>query len=212
VGIARIANILSIFKTERRGAKVTDIKSDPGGGANVTAEKFEPAGDDSQPLTSDQELLVSIKRSGGEVAIGFLDPKNEQKSEPGEKRIYSRGEDGVQVCELFLHGDGSATLENENGAFTLGADGSHKLENAAGSFELQAGGNIIENTVLIDVDGNITTTGTITAGVINAPVAGLGAVTVTTISIGGVNLKSAHTHAYSWTDPAGSGNTGAPNP
>lgn len=177
--MGRIAKLLSFLRVTRNEAKISDVKVDPGGGPNVTAEHFAAAGDDSHPLPGDYVALNTDSGSGRESAIGYLDPLNEPKAQPGDKRIYARGEDGVVIVEIWLKNTGEATILNENGSVTLRpdggaitttpestfdakADGSIKGANGNGSFELAAGGDFLVNGVTIDTSGNITSPATIT--------------------------------------------------
>lgn len=177
--MGRIAKLLSFVRVTRNGAKLSDVKVDPGGGPNVTAEHFAAAGDDSNPLPGDYVALNADSGSGRESAIGYLDPLNEPKALPGDKRIYARDEDGVVIVEVWLKNTGEATIVNENGSVTLRpdgsvitttpestfdakADGSIKGANADGAFELAVGGDFLVNGVTIDTNGNITSPATIT--------------------------------------------------
>lgn len=109
----------------------------PGGGFNLSADHFSAPGDDSYPLPGDYPALVETQRTGGVAAVGYMDPKSEQKAAAGEKRIYSRDGDGNAVVELWLKADGSAILSN-----------------ALGSIQLKADGSVDINGVTIDADGN----------------------------------------------------------
>lgn len=177
--MGRIARLLSFVRLTRNDAKVSDVKVNPGGGPNITAEHFADAGDDSHPLITDYVALNRGSGTGRESAIGYLDPLNEPKAQPGDKRIYARDADsGAVVVEVWLKNDGSAVVSNENGSVTLrpdggtvvatpestfdaAADGSITGDNGNGSFELQAGGDFSVNGVTIDTSGNISTTGSI---------------------------------------------------
>ncbi len=155
--MGRIAVLLSFVRSLAGESKVSDVKVDPGGGANVTAQHFAPAGDDSHPLPDDYAATMPVPRTGSEVAIGYLDPNNEQKAQAGEKRIYARDpEDGSVVVEVWLENDGTALIANAEASVETKPDGSIKGSNSAGSFELQAGGNFVVNGVTIDTGGNVT--------------------------------------------------------
>lgn len=151
-----IARILSFVRVVRNGAQVSDVKSDPGGGPNFTAEHFAPPGDDSHPLTTDYVYAAKTPQSGKYAAVGYVDPLNAPKAQEGEKRIYARDSSGAVVIEVWLKNDGAATIVNENGSVTLNADGSILGQNGAGSFELQAGGDFVVNGVTIASDGSVT--------------------------------------------------------
>lgn len=178
--MGRIAKLLSFLRTVRNEAKISDVKVDPGGGSNITAEHFAAAGDDSHPLPGDYVFLTTDSGSGRESAIGYLDPMNEPEAQPGDKRIYARDEDGVVIVEIWLKNTGEATVLNENGSVTLrpsggtitttpestfdaNSDGSIKGDNGRGSFELAVGGDFLVNGVKIDTSGNITSPATITS-------------------------------------------------
>ncbi len=178
--MGRIAKLLSFLRTSRNEAKISDVKVDPGGGPIITAEHFTAAGDDSHPLPGDYVALNSDSGAGRESAVGYLDPLNEPKAQPGDKRIYARSEDGVVIVEIWLKNTGEATVLNENGSVTLRpdggtitttpqstfdakADGSIKGDNGSGSFELEAEGAFLVNGVTIDASGNITSPATITS-------------------------------------------------
>jgi len=140
--MGRVAKLLSFVRVDRNGAKISDVKGDPGGGANVTAEHYAAPGDDSVPLAGDYFATVDGPGTGREQAVGYLDPTNSPKAQPGDKRIYARdpGTGGV-VAELWLKNTGDVVCSN-----------------ASGSFELQPGGTIVLNGVTIDPSGNIAAT------------------------------------------------------
>lgn len=169
-----IGRILSFVRAQRNGAQISDVKTDPGGGPNVTAEHFAPAGDDAHPLPGDYVYGSPSPQRGRYAAVGYVDPANQSKAQPGEKRVYARNGDGQQVGEVWLKADGTVVSENDtgsttlapdgsfeaengNGSMTLAADGSILGQNAAGSFELQAGGNFVVNGVTITTAGQIIT-------------------------------------------------------
>lgn len=175
-----VGKILSFTRVSRNNAKISDVKVDPGGGPLVTAEHYAPAGDDSQPLTTDYALAVDVLSTGGAAITGYVDPINDPKAQPGDKRIYGRDADtGAVVVEVWLKSDGTAVVSNNEGSITLRpdgglvlttpastfdakADGSIKGDNGGGSFELEAGGDFVVNGVTIDTAGNITSPATIT--------------------------------------------------
>ncbi|MCP4444595.1 MAG: hypothetical protein GY811_04520 [Myxococcales bacterium] len=164
--MGRIAAILSFIRSSAHGAKVSDVKVDPGGGANVTAQHFAPAGDDAHPLPGDYAITVGVPRTGSEAVVGYVDPNSDQKAQAGDKRIYARDSGGVVVVEVWLQGDGTALVVNGAGSFRLSPDGSIKGDNGAGSFELAAGGNFLVNGVTIDTSGNITSPATVTGSTV----------------------------------------------
>lgn len=129
-----IAKVISFAREVRRqSANVNVVRGDPGAGANATMEHFSASGDDSPPLAGDYVAGLPLQRSGGLAAVGVADPRNAGVAEPGEKRIYARDTSGAVVAEIYIEADGTITLSN-----------------AAGS-------------LILDVSGNLTATGTITA-------------------------------------------------
>lgn len=152
--MGRVAIVLSFERgTEKDGTPRVDVKCDPGGGANITAEHFTAAGEDAPPLPGDAVSLGESNGSGLEVATGYQDPKNAGKAEPGEHRVYARNPDGTVMCEIHLKGAGAIELSNDKGHFKLGADGVADINGAK-----------------IDTQGNITTPGDVTAMSLAAPV------------------------------------------
>ena len=117
---------------------MSDAKIDPGGGANLTAPHFHPAGEDAQPLPGDQLAAIPVAPRGSFVVLGYLDATS-PKAGPGEKRIFARGGDGEPIVEVWLKADGSAVLVN-----------------ALGSIELEPAGDCVINGVRIDVNGVVT--------------------------------------------------------
>lgn len=199
-----IAKVLSYTRiADRFGAKVSDVKHDPGGGANETGEHFQAANQDAVPLPGDYLLTVSVQRTGGEVVVGFIDPKQEQTAEPGEYRAYARDADGVQVVQLHLKKDGTAVLNNAEATVEMKPSGEVNTQNASGFYRLQDDGTVNINGATIDPAGNIETPTNITSGgTVSAPtVAGSSSVTAAGKELAG------HDH------PAGSppGNTGPNN-
>jgi len=168
-----IAKLLSFTRVTRRGAKMSDVKVDPGGGPNITPLHYSAPGDDSFPLTTDYAVASKITNSGGAAVVGYLDPINDAKSLEGDKRIYGRDPaTQLGVNEVWLQSDGSVVVSNANGSvvlrqdggcvlttplsiFDAAADGSIAGTNGSGSFELEAGGDFVVNGVTIDIAGNI---------------------------------------------------------
>ena len=186
MGLGLISKLLSFTRVTRNGAKISDVKIDPGGGPNVTAEHYAPPGDDSYPLKTDYVYAGSTEKTGGKAALGYVDPLNSPKALEGEKRIYARDPGtGAIIGEVWLENDGTITLVNANGSFTLNADGSNignnlngfyeldasgniTLQNSAGSIKLLSSGTVNMNGVTIDPSGNIVTSGTISGDDVTA--------------------------------------------
>jgi hypothetical protein len=155
--MGRVGKLISFVRALRGDAKVSDVKVDRGGADNRTPQHFSDAGDDSFPLPSDYIALVDQEGTGRDSAVGYIDPKNEQKATAGDKRIYARDPaTGAQVVEVWLKSDGSATTENSGGSVVLAPDGSITGANSAGAFSLQAGGAFVVNGVTIAPNGDVT--------------------------------------------------------
>ena len=126
-----IALVKSFSRVVRNGAKISDVKVDPGGGANITGEHFADAGDDSHPLNTDYALLTKTRRSGSYAPSGYADPINDPVAAAGEKRIYGRDPStGLAVNQVYLKADGSVIINNALGAIELKADGSVDINGA----------------------------------------------------------------------------------
>lgn len=106
------------------GARVSDVKFDPGGGNNITSEHFSDPGDDSYPMPGiDYAIAVDAQRKGSAAIVGYADPTNIPKALIGDKRIYARDVNGDSVAEVWLKSDGSIVISNDNGSITLKSDG-----------------------------------------------------------------------------------------
>lgn len=144
--MGRIGRLLSFIRVERNGAKLSDVKVDIGGGEVLTGEHVHPSGEDAFPLPDDQVVAIPVAQTGRIVIVGYVEPDAVEKALAGEKRIYSRNGDRVEVVELWLKADGTATLSNENGRYTLFPDGAHRHENDNGSVLLAADGSTTVTT------------------------------------------------------------------
>ena len=126
-----LAKVLSFLRTARNGAKVSDVKLDPGGGDNITGVHFADPGDDSHPLTTDYAATTDVPGSGAQAPVGYADIVNEPKAAEGETRKYGRDPaTGLYVNEVWLKADGSVIIANANGAIELKADGSVDINGA----------------------------------------------------------------------------------
>lgn len=163
-----ISKVLSYTRiADRFGAKVSDVKHDPGGGANETGEHFQAANQDAVPLPGDYLLTVSVQRTGGEVVIGFIDPKQEQTAEPGEYRAYARDGDGAQVVQLHLKKDGTAVLNNAEATVEMKPSGEVSTQNANGFYKLLDSGVVDINGFTIATDGSAESPVSVTAPAIS---------------------------------------------
>lgn len=156
--MGRLAKLLSFIRTVRNGANVSDVKIDPGGGPNITAQHFADPGDDSFPLTTDYPVSIDVAGSGRESIVGYVDPLNTPVAQPGDKRIYARdANSGAIVVEVWLKNDGTATIFNSSGNYILKPDGEHKIFNDNGTFILQPDGEFNINGARITIGGDIIT-------------------------------------------------------
>ena len=146
--MGRVVKVLSFKRFVRNGVNVSDVKADRGGSDTRTLEHFSAPGDDSQPLPGDYAAALPQAGTGRDSAVGYVDPVNEPKSGPGEKRVYARDPDtGAVVGEVWLKNDGGVVLVNDKAALTLSAAGGIKGENAAGEYELTPAGRFLINGV-----------------------------------------------------------------
>ena len=100
---SRYADILAVERTIVDGIHSTDIRVDMGGGDIATADHVADSGDDSCPIPGvDLAIVDEVSGEGNLLAGGYADPNNAPKTAPGEKRIYCRDENGVEVAELWF--------------------------------------------------------------------------------------------------------------
>lgn len=147
----RLAEVKSIERSSDDGVHGVDVQVDAGD-EEVTAEHYGEPGVDALPLPGDQALLQAAEGAGAETVSEYLDPKNEGKSLPGERREYARDADGNVAAEFWIKGNGDVAITS-----------------------IKAGGKIILNGVEIDQQGNITTPGDVTAvaGTAEVPLPGV---------------------------------------
>ena len=100
-------------------AEGKDVKVDRGSSDNVTAKHFSDPGNDSLPLPKDYSALSNASGTGRQTAVGYRDSKNAGKASPGEKRIYSRSNDGTEIAEVWLKNSGEISITNGVGVFTM---------------------------------------------------------------------------------------------
>lgn len=167
--MGRLGRLLAFAGVIRNNVPRGEAKLDPGGGPNITADHFAPAGDDAHPLPGDYVIVSRVPRSGGYGAVGYLDPSNTPKAALGEKRLYARAPDtGAVVVEVWLQNTGQVVVQNDNASLSLAPDGSIAGANASGNFTLQAGGNFEVNGAVIDTDGRISSPTAVAAPSIQA--------------------------------------------
>lgn len=144
-----VVKVLSFTRATRHNTPVSDVKCDPGGGANITAEHAAPAGDDSHPLPGDYAALSNAAGTGRKSAVGYFDPLNAPKALPGDKRTYARRADGTVAVEVWLKNDDSCVITNGAGSFELGADGTFTIN----GLRITPDGNLITASG-VNVDGH----------------------------------------------------------
>jgi hypothetical protein len=159
--MGRINRVLSFLRITKNEANQSELKLDPGAGANVTASYFAPVGDDSVPLATDYALTTDTPQTGGVATVGFADTVSEPVAVAGETRRYSRDAEGATVAQNHLKADGSVVTSNEGGSITLLADGTIKLtSNENASITLLADGAIKLTTPggdnILNADGSVT--------------------------------------------------------
>jgi len=116
--VGMIARLLSFIT-----GGVTASRVDAGGGDITEIPHFSAPGDDSHPLPDDYVAVIRTRGTGRSAAIGYVDGANAQQAAAGEKRIYARDSGGTVVVEVWLKNDGTATIKNDGGEFTLNPDG-----------------------------------------------------------------------------------------
>lgn len=128
--MGRIGKILSFLRVSKKSSKLSEVKVNQSSGNSATCEHFEDAGSDSFPLNTDYAVIVGMDRTGGSVAVGYVDPLTEKKALIGEKRIYARKVDGTQICEIWLKNDGTVLISNGIGNFSLDTSGEFNINGA----------------------------------------------------------------------------------
>lgn len=121
--MGRIVGVRSFQRRTLRGANLSQVKVDLGGGRLQTADHFAAAGDDSQPLAGDLAIVVSKVGAGRLSVVGYADTASTPRAAPGDKRLYSRDSDGANVAEVWIKSDGSVIISNDSGAVTLAPSG-----------------------------------------------------------------------------------------
>lgn len=114
--MAGIGDVIAYANEDVDGTSVPTVRIDEGGGNAKTAGHFGPAGDDSPPLPDDVAVHVDAGGSGRKQAVGYQDPKNPSKANPGERLLRARNPQGEVVLEVWLKGDGSFVVESHTGA------------------------------------------------------------------------------------------------
>lgn len=105
-----VGTVLEFLRTIVDDVPITDVKLDEGGEDTSTAELYQPAGFDSNPLLDDLVVAMRVPGKDRFVVVGYLDPVNEPTTEAGETRLYSRDADGNVVATVLLNIDGFVNL------------------------------------------------------------------------------------------------------
>lgn len=107
-----VAIIKNFSRRVVNGITIGEAQIKPDGISTLTAQHFQPAGDDAQPLDGDYAIGVPTQRTGVVAAAGYVDSQNAPVSAPGEKRIYARDPDtGAIVCSMWLKNDGTVDIQ-----------------------------------------------------------------------------------------------------
>lgn len=102
-----VATVKKFVRGDDEGTPVPEVDLDPSDTDLYTAEIYAGSGVDAPPLPDDAVHVTEGPESGSGVVMGYLDPKNEGIALPGERRTYSRDEDGEIVAVLYLTRDGT---------------------------------------------------------------------------------------------------------
>lgn len=181
-----LGRLLSYSYRVVNGFNIGDVKTDPGGGENRTAQHFQPANIAGRPLPDDVAALLPVPGAGRVVAVAFGDPSAPDDLEPGELLLYARDDTGARVLSVKLANDGALTARNaDGGELLLNPNGSGRLGNSNGGIIIDAGGQVTINGFTIDTSGNVSTTG---SGEFGTGEFG------TSLRVGGKELNN-HTHS-----------------
>ncbi len=147
-------------------------------GDQRTIQIFGPCNEDFAPPENCRTLDVPLGRDRGFlVAAAYHNQLITPVALPGERRIFSTGEDGTTVkAEVFLKQDGSFIIKNSAATFSVSAAGKVLIE-TTDEIELKSS--------KATIDSDLEVTGTISAPVITA---------ATSMSVNSKDIE-AHTHS-----------------
>lgn len=98
--------VVSVERRTEEGSANTYVKVDAGGNDTEEVQHLDPPGEDSIPIAGDFAAFDELGKSGSKHAVGYHDTKSESTSQPGEKRFYSRTEQGAKIAEIYMaHGE-----------------------------------------------------------------------------------------------------------
>jgi hypothetical protein len=141
-----LGTVVEFLRSTVEDVPTPEVKIDRGGEDAVTGYHFAPPGTDAPPLPGDVSYLGDDLGAGNAQALGYQDPKNAGVAVGGEHRLYARSPEGAIVGSVWLKGDGSILIANDQGSAELGADGAITLTTPEGSAELGADGAIALTT------------------------------------------------------------------
>lgn len=154
--MGRVVKITSFQRRSPTNRNVDEVTGDPGTGNNLTCDYFTVSGDDSPPLNDDIAITTENPRVGGESVVGVMDIKNQGVAQQGEKRIYSRNDNGEVVATIHLKNDSTIDISNDNCRVLLSENGSVQLFNSSGGVELTSSGDFKIGVITISQTGEIT--------------------------------------------------------
>ena len=121
--MGRLGFVINVEPNTEDGEDIRDVKVDLGGGEDLRIPLLLPPGIDAVPLPGDYVATISNPGDSGESAVAFADGRVASLAEGGEIRLAGRTADHVVVSEVWLYGDGSVRVGNDNGFFKLESDG-----------------------------------------------------------------------------------------
>ena len=121
--MGRLGFVISVEPNTEDGEDVRDVKIDIGGGESLRVPLLTTPGIDAVPLPGDYVATISNPGDSGESAVAFADGSVDSLAQGGEIRLAGRKADHVVVSEVWIRGDGSVRVQNDNGFFELETGG-----------------------------------------------------------------------------------------
>ena len=103
--------LATVVKTETGDYKEIVQTVEAHYGENKFCDQFAPSGEDAPPLKDDLVALMEVEGTGNMASVGVL--SKSQGAKPGEKIIYGRDANGNVTSKIYLHNDGSISIETE---------------------------------------------------------------------------------------------------
>lgn len=155
----RLGNVEKVVRGVKGGVPIVQVEVELGDEL-LTAEHLDSPGVDAPPLPGDEVMVAESEGEGETYVAGYADPKNPSLAADGEYRAYARDAEGNIKVTVWLKADGTGTIFNESGKFTLLPDGSFSYNDGA---------------FTVDVNGNAKFAGEVTAmvGTPEAPLPGV---------------------------------------